>query len=118
MSGLLRRTRLKPVSGRKRKRSGQAGKLGIVRLSGLALRELRIRCWLRDGGCCCECKRAVTIDGHYPWDGVMHMAHIRTKRNNGDTIDNVRTLCPECHGKEHNAGGKPCPAKPIKEEAA
>lgn len=42
------------------------------------------------------------------------MAHIQAKRRGGDSLDNVRTLCAECHRKEHNYGPsltKPCPKK-------
>jgi hypothetical protein len=48
----------------------------------------------------------------------MEMAHVRGKRNHGDSLDNVRSLCGPwangCHAKEHNWGKsmtKPCKKK-------
>lgn len=109
---LCRKTRIAPVSKRKRARSGKPGKLGIVRLYGKDMSNLREQCWDRDEGRCTDCSRPLYREER--WDGdpaAFHLAHIRTKRNNGDTLDNVRALCGECHGKSHNAGGKPVPAK-------
>jgi hypothetical protein len=54
-----------------------------------------------------RCRKSVT------WESG-HMAHIKAKRRNGDSLDNVRTLCAECHGLEHAygpSGIKPCPPK-------
>lgn len=84
-------------------------KPGIVRLKGKDMEALRIACYMRDAGRCVKCRIPVNLkEGQgYP---VMHMAHVRTKRNNGDYLGNVKTLCGRCHGLEHN-GGKPVPAK-------
>jgi 5-methylcytosine-specific restriction endonuclease McrA len=115
----------KKKKGRKRKVS-KVGKVGIVRLYGKDLEQLRRDCFERDKWHCRMCGRRVAwshgiscfADEDWAWSNSLglpigQMAHIRTKRNNGDTLDNVRTLCSDCHGKEHNAGGKPCPAKRI-----
>ena len=123
----MQRSRLNPVSPKKRKRSGKVGKCGIVRLYGEGLLALKHECQERDKYACLECGEPVACfcspsgGAHrvcYRWfhgEDISvkraEMAHIRTKRNNGDTLDNVRTLCPDCHRKEHNAGGKPCPKK-------
>jgi 5-methylcytosine-specific restriction endonuclease McrA len=43
-----------------------------------------------------------------------HMSHIKAKRMGGDFLDNVETLCGDCHRKYHNYGPsmeKPVPAK-------
>jgi 5-methylcytosine-specific restriction endonuclease McrA len=98
-------------------KKSRVGKVGIVRLYGKDLEKLRRECFERDNYTCVECGTYVEWSDNelyrgYKWrTPVGHMAHIRTKRNNGDTLDNVRTLCAECHQKEHNAGGKPVPGK-------
>jgi 5-methylcytosine-specific restriction endonuclease McrA len=104
------------------------------RLKGAALEKLRRECFERDGYRCQawemgvvgwfrvefpshresipifglrRCRKSVT------WESG-HMAHIKAKRRNGDSLDNVRTLCAECHGLEHAygpSGIKPCPPK-------
>lgn len=117
--------RKKRVS-QKRKKS-RVGKLGIVRLAGADLEALRRQCFERDDYACRDCGRRVAwseqeeqlVGSKWAWSNafgfpVGQMAHIRTKRNNGDTLDNVRTLCPDCHTKEHQygpSGKKPCPSK-------
>lgn len=83
------------------------GKLGIVRLTDEDMEALRNACYARDGGRCVICGMKVRKERGY-WDS-MHMAHIRTKRNNGDTLDNVQTKCPGHHWAEHNP--KACPKK-------
>lgn len=101
----------------KPKKGSRVGKLGIVRLVGKELTRLRLECFERDGYRCQECGRLVSWNGeermYFDYLATFprgEMAHIRTKRNNGDTLDNVRTLCPDCHRLEHN-GGKPVPSK-------
>jgi 5-methylcytosine-specific restriction endonuclease McrA len=87
-------------------RSGVPGKLGRIRLRGEALADLRRACFTRDGWTCCDCPRRVS------W-ATGHMAHIKSRGAGGsDVLDNVRTLCADCHAKEHNCGGHPCPPKP------
>jgi 5-methylcytosine-specific restriction endonuclease McrA len=46
------------------------------------------------------------------------MAHITAKRRGGDSLENVKTLCAQCHHLEHVFGPsmtKPVPAKPKPE---
>lgn len=105
----LKRTRLKPISDKRRKRNGKPGKCGIVRLYGKDLKALREMCFHRDHERCVQCARKLVLKRGC-WNS-MHMAHLRTKRNNGDTLENVRSLCPDCHSKSHNCGGKPLPPK-------
>lgn len=109
-------------------------KPGIIRLKGKALLALKHECHERDEYTCQECRAMVhCFCGedhsvcHATRNGIrMHcyaetsgfraeMAHIHTKRNNGDTLENVRTLCPECHRKEHSGElhGKPVPRKDL-----
>jgi 5-methylcytosine-specific restriction endonuclease McrA len=94
------------------------------RLKGKAMEQLRRECFERDGYRCRGvvatytrvlgvlwpkyCDKAVT------WE-TGHMAHIGAKRRHGDSLENVRTLCAECHHIEHSygkSGVKPCPKKP------
>ena len=110
-SQIKRNAGLKPVSPKKRSR---VGNLGIVRLVGWDLQTLRIECVVRDDYQCQECGVSVSLDEEEPARPRAEMAHIRTKRNNGDTLGNVRTLCPKCHRLEHayGPGGlKPVPPK-------
>ena len=87
----------------------RVGKLGIVRLTGKALEDLRYECFLRWGGICCGC--GVHISDLFPdWHGrKYHMAHIVGRGAGGsDVISNVRALCGDCHRAEH---GNPLPRK-------
>ena len=101
---------------KRRARSGQPGKLGIIRLYGPDLEKLRDKCWERDRGICQKCGIALYRDSRFDGDPqAYHMAHIRNKRMYGDTLENVRALCGCCHTgdrAEHNCGGKPLPRKP------
>jgi 5-methylcytosine-specific restriction endonuclease McrA len=85
------------------------------RLKGEDLEALRLSCFIRDGWKCKECGKGVALRPHEcAWSA--HMAHIKAKRIGGDSLDNVRTLCGDCHRKEHNYGPsmtKPCPPKPV-----
>jgi 5-methylcytosine-specific restriction endonuclease McrA len=111
-SPLKRSTKpINKVSQARRKRAGKLGKLGIVRLYGKAKSALRLECYKRDGGCCVECRKPLPFDG--PLKLRAHMAHIVGLGAGGsDVLSNVRTLCYIDHiEKEHNAGGKPVPAK-------
>jgi 5-methylcytosine-specific restriction endonuclease McrA len=101
------------ASGRRRRApSGVPGKLGIIRLTGTALANLRRHCYLRDEGACVKCGREV-YDSVPEWHPLKYdMMHKRSRGAGGsDTLDNVETGCHECHMKSHNAGGKPVPAK-------
>ena len=87
-------------------RSGVPGRLGRIRLKGLALADLRRRVFTRDGWHCVCCGEACS------W-ATGHLAHIQSRGAGGsDTEENTRLLCAACHGNEHNAGGKPLPRKP------
>ena len=99
---------LNPVSKARRARSGKPGKLGIVRLYGKDLAKLREDCYWRAAGRC-ELMLSGCLD-NAGWT-VGQMAHIKAKRNNGDTLDNVRWSCAPCHAKSHNCNGKPVPPK-------
>ena len=87
-------------------RSGVPGKLGRIRLEGLALADLRRQCFTRDGWKCVDCSKPVS------W-ATGHMAHVQSRGAGGsDVLENVLTKCAGCHAKEHNCGGKPLPRKP------
>ena len=111
---IKRYTRIRPISRKRAARSGKVGKMGIVRLHGPALAALRLECFLRDGYKCVDCHRPVFGSDEFFFHPYRaEMSHKRAKRNNGDTLDNVVTHCQGCHQKSHNAGGKPCPRKPV-----
>jgi 5-methylcytosine-specific restriction endonuclease McrA len=77
------------------------------RLKGFDLKLLRFDCFVRDEWKCVECKQEIQWERGYTNSG--HMAHIGAKRRHGDSLENVRTLCPACHHAEHNP--KACPKK-------
>lgn len=97
-SMIARRT---PIRRYKPKPDVRIGKLGTVRLSGPAMAELRLTCWRRDGGICQECGQRVNPFFHHSFSNSYHMAHKRNRRMYGDTLDNVRALCGDCHRAEH-----------------
>ena len=74
-------------------------KPGIVRVKGKKMDALRMFVFLRDKGCCTKCGRRVALtEEDATWRmPTMHLAHIRNKRNHGDTPENTRSRCPECH---------------------
>lgn len=75
---------------------------GRIRLKGKALAELRLACVTRDRGRCRECH--VRVSDELPdWHPLKyHMAHIKSRGASGwDVLENVRTLCGDCHRKEH-----------------
>lgn len=84
----------------------------IVRLKGKDMKALRIAVFLRDGGRCTKCKRRLVLE---PWsmfqEDAMHLAHIRNKRNFGDTLQNCVAKCMRCHLIVEHMGGKVVPAK-------
>lgn len=56
-----------------------------------------------DGHRCVDCGRWVRLERGY-WDS-MHLAHVIAKSLRGPfTVENTRTKCLVCHGKEHNGG--------------
>lgn len=84
------------------------------RLKGKELIALRNACFDRDKGICQECRVWTNSDLYHQHPHSAHMAHIKAKRIGGDSLDNVRTLCGDCHRKEHAYGKemvKPCPPK-------
>lgn len=90
------------------------------RLKGRNLATLRQNCWDRDEGICQECGKPTLFGVSLDCSDAFHMAHIKAKRIGLDTLDNVRTLCGDCHRKEHSYGPsmeKPCPPKPQTGEA-
>lgn len=83
----------------RRKRAGQPGKLGMIRLYGKAWKALVIKCFDRDGWRCVECGRRGSEFN--PLDP----AHIVARGAGGsDVLSNLRTLCREDHSRSHNAG--------------
>lgn len=102
-------------SSRKRKPEVRIGKLGIVRLNGRAMTALRRARFEFDGYRCVDCGRQVAFNAEESLElrfpVVGHLSHVHAKRNNGDTFENTRTRCPECHQKSHNCGGKPLERK-------
>ena len=56
------------VSKARRARSGVPGKLGIIRLYGPALEELREECWERDQGLCQKCGAIISKYSRYDGD--------------------------------------------------
>jgi 5-methylcytosine-specific restriction endonuclease McrA len=81
------------------------------RLMGSALAALRESCWMRDRGLCKKCGTQTDyfIGSFAP--NSYHMSHIKTKRIGLDTLDNVETMCGDCHRKFHNYG--PSMTKPV-----
>ena len=111
---LKRYTRIPPVSPKRRQRSGRVGKTGIVRLYGRALKQLRRQRFEMDKFTCVDCGLTVAWDRNEAIEvglPVGELSHVRNKRMHGDTIENTRTRCQDCHRKSHNCGGKPLPRK-------
>lgn len=94
----------------------KVGKLGIVRLTGKDMVQLRRDVFERDGY---RCKhfippnmRAQFCNKLVSWE-YGHLCHIKSRGAGGsDTTENTFVGCAECHMKSHNVGGKPCPTKP------
>jgi 5-methylcytosine-specific restriction endonuclease McrA len=78
---------------------------GTVRLAGKELEALRRAMLKRDKSNCQACRVAVS-DSFPAWHPKKaHMAHIKSRGAGGsDTLDNIRTLCGECHREEHSKG--------------
>ena len=72
------------------------------RMKGEAMTRLRLAAYVRDNGLCSECGKLLG------WDNC-HLAHIKSKRRHGDSLENVRILCIPCHLREHSP--KACPPK-------
>lgn len=106
--------RYTPLRRGKPPKKKRAGKPRPGRLQGTALDMLRADCYLRSTDCD-ECGEYTVFNAPHTWPNSFHMAHIKAKRIGLDTLSNVRTLCGDCHRKEHNYGksmDKPCPPKP------
>jgi 5-methylcytosine-specific restriction endonuclease McrA len=89
----------------------RVGKLGIVRLTGKDLTKLRRQCYDRDGHNCVEC--GIWLRWDRGFKDSMHMAHIQNKRMYGDTLENVRSLCIDCHlVGDHNPKSVPKKVQP------
>ncbi len=98
-TAILRRTPL-----RKKRPTPRTHKL-VVRLKGADLEWLRYHCWKRDEGKCQDCGIMVYWQARFDGDPEAYdMAHVRNKRNYGDTLENVKTLCHCCHMREHTEG--------------
>jgi 5-methylcytosine-specific restriction endonuclease McrA len=95
------------VSRRKKPRPG--------RLKGEDLIKLRHDCYLRDNAICQKCGIfTLWVTTNVMATNLYHMAHIKAKRMGGDTLENVETLCGDCHRRYHLWGPsmeKPCKAK-------
>jgi 5-methylcytosine-specific restriction endonuclease McrA len=102
-SSLKRST--KPIRARKKPQT-RVGKLGIVRLSGSDLLNLRFACWGRDDRRCQICDLETYWTPRFDGDPLAYdMAHIKSRGAGGsDEISNVRALCHQCHMKEHTKG--------------
>ena len=82
-------------------------KSGLVRLTGADLSALRLACWVRDKGRCQECLAPVSDDHASCHPLKYDMAHIQSRGAGGsDSLENVRTMCHECHMQEHTKGLK------------
>lgn len=100
---MLRKSR-KPFTAPKPRKQSRVGKTGTVRLVGPDMSKLREQAYLRANGMC-ELK-IVCSGGYVPWKSGQ-LVHKRTKRNHGDTLDNVLWGCGGCHLASHNCDGKP-----------
>jgi len=87
----------------RRRRNGEPGKLGIVRLYGAKLRQLREDCWNRAQGICERCFSALYYEPRFDGDPIAYdMAHKKSRGAGGsDVLENVECLCHSCHMKAH-----------------
>jgi 5-methylcytosine-specific restriction endonuclease McrA len=81
------------------------------RLQGDDLQALRLACWERDKSLCQHCGVRTLFDFPQEHPLAFHMAHRRGKRMWGDSLDNVHTLCGDCHRDAHRGtiGGRMFP---------
>lgn len=98
----------KPIRKRKHGQVRVGRATGVVRLTGAALKALRRACWERDKGICQECGGITFWWPHFDGDPFAYdMAHVKSRGSGGsDTLANVRTLCHQCHMKQHAKGRK------------
>ena len=112
---MMKRSRINPISKKRRERSGVPGKLQIVRLYGEDMQRLRLAAFCRSGGRCEMMRDGERCGYRITWENS-ELAHIRSRGAGGsDVIENVFMSCkfrkdgePGCHALSHNAGGKPC----------
>lgn len=89
---------IRKVSKKRKSRSGKVGKTGIVRLYGKDIEPLRLECFERDGGQCVVCRMILIYEPDSIFQpNAYHMSHKRNKKNHGDVISNVESLCSGCH---------------------
>ena len=112
----MKRSRIPPISAKRRQRSGKPGHLGIIRLYGADMQALRLEAFERSGGRCemqwndRRCDYPISFEN-------FELAHVVSRGAGGsDTLDNVLCSCkwradghPGCHVLSHNTGGTPCP---------
>jgi len=94
-------------SRKRRARTGEPGRLGIVRLSGPLLTKLRLDCWIRAKGRCEKCGERLYYQARYPGDPLAYdMAHIKSRGAGGsDVLENVQALCHREHMAAHAGRG-------------
>lgn len=97
---------------RRKPKQSRVGKTGIQRLYGADMSKLRSDRFDHDKGRCVKCGRPVIFKRGFP--DSMELMHVRGKRNNGDSLEQVETGCKDCHRKFHAygpSGEKPCKPK-------
>jgi 5-methylcytosine-specific restriction endonuclease McrA len=73
----------------------RVGHLGITRLTGDDMYDLRLSVFTRDRFECARCGTKVT------WDNG-ELAHIESRGRGGSDVEsNVETSCKKCHRDEH-----------------
>ena len=81
-----------------------------VRLNKKEYAKFRIEVFQRENGICQECGKfvpAIMHNGGYDMFLCGHVAHIRSRgAGGGDTPDNVKWMCFECHRREHDGRSK------------
>lgn len=97
-----------------RKPQYEEKKGGRVFRRGGSKQELRQQCFERDRGICQpHLRRGEKVYAAWSRGEMMHRQHGGMGgARHLDTLDNVEWGCRECHRAQHNAGGKPVPAKP------
>ena len=78
-----------------------------IKLKPAQLKELKMAIWGRDRGCCQLCYRQCIAPEYH------HV--IFRSQGGGDTVDNILTLCFDCHIRGIHGGGKD--AQRLREKA-
>jgi 5-methylcytosine-specific restriction endonuclease McrA len=72
-----------------------------IRLTGKAYQKLRNQCFNDSNGTCWNCGAFAPLldhNGDFDLFACGHLSHIKSRgAGGGDTINNVRWSCPECH---------------------